>query len=156
MVDLTYEVVKGWLVVLMGEFTHTIDDKGRLIIPAKFREQLGPHFIVTRGLDGCLFGYPLAEWTLLEQKLAALPLTKRDARAFVRFLYSAATDCEIDKQGRINIPPTLRDHGGLMKKCVIVGVSNRLEIWSDERWQAFASATAENFDEIAEDLNIDF
>ena len=96
--------------MLMGEFTHTIDSKGRLIIPAKFREQLGAHFIVTRGLDGCLFGYPLNEWAILEQKLKALPLTKRDARAFVRFLYSAATDCEIDKQGRINIPITLRTH----------------------------------------------
>ena len=117
----------------MGEFTHTIDSKGRLIIPAKFREQLGAHFIVTRGLDGCLFGYPLNEWAILEQKLKALPLTKRDARAFVRFLYSAATDCEIDKQGRINIPITLRTHASLEKKCVIVGVSNRLEIWSAER-----------------------
>ena len=104
----------------MGEFTHTIDSKGRLIIPAKFREQLGAHFIVTRGLDGCLFGYPLNEWAILEQKLKALPLTKRDARAFVRFLYSAATDCEIDKQGRINIPITLRTHASLEKKCLIV------------------------------------
>lgn len=142
--------------MLMGEYTHTIDAKGRLIIPAKFREQLGSHFIVTRGLDGCLFGYPLDEWTLLEQKLKALPLTKRDARAFVRFLYSAATDCEFDKQGRINLPATLQDHAALAKKCVIVGVSNRLEIWSDERWHKFASETADNFDEIAEDLNIDF
>lgn len=138
--------------MLMGEFTHTIDSKGRLIIPAKFREQLGAHFIVTRGLDGCLFN----EWAILEQKLKALPLTKRDARAFVRFLYSAATDCEIDKQGRINIPITLRAHASLEKKCVIVGVSNRLEIWSAERWNEFTSETADNFDEIAEDLNIDF
>lgn len=142
--------------MLMGEFTHTIDSKGRLIIPAKFREQLGAHFIVTRGLDGCLFGYPVNEWAILEQKLKALPLTKRDARAFVRFLYSAATDCEIDKQGRINIPITLRTHASLEKKCVIVGVSNRLEIWSAERWNKFTSETADNFDEIAEDLNIDF
>ena len=133
--------------MLMGEFTHTIDSKGRLIIPAKFREQLGAHFIVTRGLDGCLFGYPLNEWAILEQKLKALPLTKRDARA---------TDCEIDKQGRINIPITLRTHASLEKKCVIVGVSNRLEIWSAERWNKFTSETADNFDEIAEDLNIDF
>ncbi len=121
--------------MLMGEFTHTIDSKGRLIIPAKFREQLGAHFIVTRGLDGCLFGYPLNEWAILEQKLKALPLTKRDARAFVRFL---------------------RAHASLEKKCVIVGVSNRLEIWSAERWNEFTSETADNFDEIAEDLNIDF
>ena len=140
----------------MGEFKNTLDSKGRLIIPAKFREQLGTNFIVTRGLDGCLFGYPLNEWTRLEEKLKALPLTKRDARAFVRFLYSAATNCEFDKQGRINIPVTLRQHAQLSKQCVIVGVSNRLEIWDCERWNQFTNNTADSFDEIAEDLDIDF
>ena len=107
--------------MFMGEYTHSIDSKGRLIIPAKFRELLGTHFIVTRGLDGCLFGYPLNEWEQLQEKLKALPLTKRDARAFVRFLYSAATDCEFDKQGRINLPDTLCQHAKLQKKCVVVG-----------------------------------
>lgn len=140
----------------MGEFKHSIDAKGRLIIPAKFRDQLNGHFVVTRGLDGCLFGYPMAEWQQMEEKLRTLPLTKRDARAFVRFLYSAATECDIDKQGRINIPDTLCSHADLTKKCVIVGVSNRIEIWSEERWQQFTSTTANDFDEIAEDLNIEF
>lgn len=142
--------------MFMGEFKHSIDAKGRLIIPAKFRDQLNGHFVVTRGLDGCLFGYPMAEWQQMEEKLRTLPLTKRDARAFVRFLYSAATECDIDKQGRINIPDTLCSHADLTKKCVIVGVSNRIEIWSEERWQQFTSTTANDFDEIAEDLNIEF
>lgn len=142
--------------MFMGEFKHSIDAKGRLIIPAKFRDQLNGHFVVTRGLDGCLFGYPMAEWQQMEEKLKTLPLTKRDARAFVRFLYSAATECDIDKQGRINIPDTLCAHADLTKKCVVVGVSNRIEIWSEERWQQFTSTTANDFDEIAEDLNIEF
>ncbi|MEY8441951.1 division/cell wall cluster transcriptional repressor MraZ [Lactobacillaceae bacterium 24-114] len=142
--------------MFMGEYTHSIDNKGRLIIPAKFREQLGTRFVVTRGLDGCLFGYPASEWEQLQEKLKTLPLTKRDARAFVRFLYSAATDCEFDKQGRINLPETLRNHAKLEKKCVIVGVANRLEIWSGEKWSQFTNATEEDFDQIAEDLNLDF
>lgn len=140
----------------MGEYNHVIDSKGRLIIPAKFRGQLGETFVITRGLDGCLFGYPQEEWRALEEKLKGLPLTKRDARAFVRFLYSAATECELDKQGRVNIPPVLRKHADLKKGCVIIGVSNRFEIWSEERWSNYATDTADNFDEIAEDLEIDF
>lgn len=147
---------KGELAVLMGEYNHVIDSKGRLIIPAKFRDQLGEKFVITRGLDGCLFGYPQEEWCVLEGKLKALPLTKRDARAFVRFLYSAATECELDKQGRVNIPPLLRQHANLKKDCVIIGVSNRFEIWSAQRWSNYATDTADNFDEIAEDLQIDF
>lgn len=141
----------------MGEYRHTVDSKGRLIIPAKFRDELGPQFVITRGMDGCLFGYPLTEWNNLEEKLRQLPLTKKNARAFVRFFYSAATECEFDKQGRINIPKTLRTHAALNKKCVVVGVSNRFEIWSEERWDEFSDDVEENFDEIAEDMmDIDF
>ncbi|MGM9892194.1 division/cell wall cluster transcriptional repressor MraZ [Limosilactobacillus sp.] len=142
--------------MLMGEYNHVIDSKGRLIIPAKFRGQLGTTFVITRGMDGCLFGYPQTEWQALEEKLKALPLTKRDARAFVRFLYSAATECELDKQGRVNVPPVLRQHAALKKDCVIIGVSNRFEIWSAERWRDYSADTADNFDAIAEDLQIDF
>lgn len=156
MVDYSYEVVKGGVSMLMGEYKHVIDSKGRLIIPAKFRGQLGETFVITRGLDSCLFGYPQNEWQTLEEKLKTLPLTKRDARAFVRFLYSAATECELDKQGRVNIPPVLRQHASLKKDCVIIGVSNRFEIWSGERWSDYSADTADNFDEIAEDLQIDF
>ena len=141
--------------MFMGEFQHSIDAKGRLIIPAKFREKLGENFVVTRGLDGCLFGYPQDEWEKLEVKLNEMPLAKKDARLFVRFFYSAATECELDKQGRINIPQSLRQHANLEKSCVIVGVSNRIEIWDETRWQAFTDAAEEYFDEIAESM-IDF
>ncbi|KAF1303241.1 division/cell wall cluster transcriptional repressor MraZ [Enterococcus saccharolyticus] len=141
--------------MFMGEFQHSIDAKGRLIVPSKLREKLGEKFVVTRGLDGCLFGYPLTEWEKLEEKLNEMPLAKKDARTFVRFFYSAATECEIDKQGRINIPNTLRNHAGLQKSCVIIGVSNRIEIWDEGRWTEFSTEAEENFDEIAESM-IDF
>lgn len=141
--------------MFMGEFQHNIDAKGRLIVPAKFREQLGEKFVVTRGMDGCLFGYPMSEWEQLEEKLKEMPLAKKDARTFVRFFYSAATECEIDKQGRINIPGTLRTHAFLEKGCVIIGVSNRIEIWNETKWQEFSNEAEENFDEIAETM-IDF
>ena len=91
--------------MFMGEYHHNVDTKGRLIVPAKFREDLGEMFILTRGLDQCLFGYPLNEWKIIEEKLKGLPMTKKDARAFTRFFFSGATECELDKQGRINIPP---------------------------------------------------
>src|SRR5699024_4705303 len=117
--------------------------------------QLGEKFVVTRGLDGCLFGYPLTEWEKLEEKLKEMPLAKKDARTFVRFFYSAATECEIDKQGRINLPQTLRTHAGLTKSCVITGVANRIEIWDEEKWQAFTIEAESNFNEIAEGM-IDF
>ena len=139
----------------MGEFEHSIDTKGRLIVPSKLREQLGDKFVVTRGLDGCLFGYPQTEWEKLEEKLDQMPLAKKDARSFVRFFYSAATECEIDKQGRINIPNTLRKHASLEKNCVIIGVSTRIEIWDKKRWDDFSEETEENFDDIAETM-IDF
>lgn len=145
----------GVLAMLMGEYQHNIDAKGRLIVPSKFREELGEKFVVTRGMDGCLFGYPLNEWSQLEAKLQEMPLAKKDARTFVRFFYSAATECEIDKQGRINIPANLRTHAILEKGCVVIGVSNRIEIWSDERWHAFSDEAEENFDELAETM-IDF
>ncbi|MGV0168836.1 division/cell wall cluster transcriptional repressor MraZ [Furfurilactobacillus sp. WILCCON 0119] len=136
--------------MFMGEFQHNVDDKGRLIIPAKFRNQLGDKFMVTRGLDGCLFGYPEADWNQLVEKTQALSLTKRDARAFARFLFAGATECEFDKQGRINIPTPLREHAKLEKACVIVGVSNRFEIWAADEWTAYNETTADNIDDISE------
>ncbi|VDG24469.1 Protein mraZ [Lactobacillus plantarum subsp. plantarum P-8] [Lactiplantibacillus mudanjiangensis] len=141
--------------MFFGEFEHSLDAKGRLIIPAKFRELLGPNFVITRGMDGCIFGYPPARWSTLQAQLDALPLTKKDARAFVRFFYSAAAECELDKQGRIMIPASLRQYADLAKKCVIVGVSDRFEIWSADKWQAFEAETTTNFDDLAENL-IDF
>lgn len=139
--------------MFMGEYQHTIDTKGRLIVPAKLREQLGEKFIVTRGMDGCLFGYPLSEWEQLENKLNEMPLSQKDARLFVRYFYSAATECVIDKQGRINLPQNLRTHASLLKNCVLVGVANRIEIWDEERWNTFAKEAEENFDEIAEKMH---
>ncbi|GEL13018.1 transcriptional regulator MraZ [Lapidilactobacillus concavus] len=141
--------------MLMGEFHHTIDSKGRVIMPAKFRAALGETFVLTRGMDGCLFGYPMEKWQQLEKKLDELPLTKKDARAFVRFFYAAATELEVDKQGRINIATPLFKYAQLEKNCVIVGVSDRIEIWDEVRWEAFNQQAEENFDDISENL-LDF
>lgn len=141
--------------MFMGEYRHNIDEKGRLIIPAKFREGLGDNFIVTRGLDRCLFVYPLEEWKQLEEKLKSLPFTKKDARAFTRFFFSGATECELDKQGRINISAPLRQYGELEKECVIIGVSSRVEIWSKALWEDYFESSQQSFAEIAENM-IDF
>lgn len=141
--------------MFMGEYEHTIDEKGRLIIPAKFRARLTSGLVVTRGLDGCLNGYPLAVWHQLEAKLGSLSMTKRNARAFVRFLYSAATECQFDRQGRINLPAALRQYAALNQNCTIVGVSEHLEIWDTNRWQQYMDNTTADFDQIAEDLDFD-
>ncbi len=141
--------------MLIGEYQHNIDAKGRLIMPAKFRQDLGYSFIVTRGLDGCLFGYPLENWAKVEEKLEQLPLSKKDARKFTRFFYSAATEVEVDKQGRINLPQTLIDFAKIDKSCRVIGVSDRIEIWSSEVWEAFAADMEEDFESLAEDM-IDF
>lgn len=139
--------------MLMGEYKHNMDAKGRIIMPAKFREELGERFILTRGLDGCLFGYPMDQWKVLEEKLKNLPLAKKDARAFVRFFYSAAVEAEIDKQGRINVPKNLMEYAKIEKECHVVGVSDRIEIWSSEKWNAFAEEAEESFEDIAENMN---
>ena len=133
----------GGVCMLIGEYQHTIDAKGRMIVPAKFREDLGFTFIVTRGLDGCLYGYPLEQWELIQEKLRNLPQSKKDARAFTRFMNSAAIEVEFDKQGRINISQTLREYAGLEK------------IWNDARWQEYIADTEDNFEELAEHM-IDF
>ena len=141
--------------MFMGEHQHSIDDKGRMIIPSKFRDALGTTFVITRGLDQCLFVYPMNEWNILEQKLKALPLMKSDARAFTRFFFSGATECELDKQGRVNIPGNLRDHAKMGKETIVIGVSNRVEIWSKEIWEGYAQQSEDSFNEIAEKL-VDF
>ncbi|XJS09945.1 division/cell wall cluster transcriptional repressor MraZ [Aerococcaceae bacterium WGS1372] len=138
--------------MLIGEYQHNIDAKGRLIMPSKLRPDLGHSFIITRGLDGCLFGYPMKNWETIEEKLQQLPLAKKDARKFTRFFYSAATEVEIDKQGRINIPQTLIDYAQIDKSCRVIGVSDRIEIWSSERWDEFANDIEEDFEDIAEDM----
>lgn len=136
----------------MGEYLHTIDGKGRLIVPAKFREALGERFIATKGLDHCLFVYPLDEWKILEEKLRALPFTQPDARAFVRFFFSGATECELDKQGRILLPANLREYAQLDKDVVLVGVSSRVEIWSQGLWADYSHQAENAYASAAESL----
>mgnify|MGYP003795095171 FL=1 len=138
--------------MFIGEYQHIIDDKSRIIMPSKFREDLGYNFIMTKGLDNCLFVYPKEEWTILEGKLRSLPLTNRDARAFVRFFFSGATECILDKQGRILIPNNLREHAKLIKEAVIIGVCTRIEIWSKEEWDAYNSDDNLSYDSIAEKM----
>ncbi|HHT72657.1 MAG TPA: division/cell wall cluster transcriptional repressor MraZ [Firmicutes bacterium] len=138
--------------MFMGEYQHTLDAKGRLIVPAKFREGLGVGGVLTRGLDNCLFLFPREEWQALEEKLKSLPLTKAGARQFVRFLFSGATDCELDKQGRIAVPQNLRDYAEIEKEAVVIGVSNRVEIWSKARWESYIEEAEESYEAIAESI----
>lgn len=137
--------------MFMGQYSHTIDEKGRIIIPAKIRNDLGNNFIVTRGLDGCLFIYSNTEWTNIINKYKELPDSK-DKRNFMRVFLSGATICEYDKQGRINIPQSLIDYANLTKECMIVGVFDRLEIWSKENWDNFIKNNSANLSDIADNL----
>ena len=137
--------------MFMGEYHHNIDTKGRIIIPIKVREDLGENFIVTRGLDGCLFLYPKIEWDKIIDKYKQLPDTK-EKRQYMRIFLSGATTCEYDKQGRINIPKPLVDYAKLEKDCIIIGVDERLEIWSKDCWEEFISLNEENLSEIADSL----
>ena len=137
--------------MFMGEYNYTIDDKGRITIPAKLREQLGHDFIITRGLDKCLFVYPKEDWNNVINKYKELPNTK-DARNFMRFFLSGATQNEFDKQGRINIANSLIKYANLNKDCVIIGVNDRLEIWNKELWDKFITDNEENLSDIAEKL----
>lgn len=139
----------------MGEYKHNLDTKGRIIMPSKFRELLDGQFVITRGLDRCLFAYTEEEWSRIEEKLKTLPLTKKDARKFTRLFFSGAAFVEIDKQGRINIPQNLREYAGLTKDCTVIGVSSRIEIWDSAAWEDFYTESEDNFEDIAEDL-IDF
>ena len=138
--------------MFIGEYHHTIDEKGRIIIPAKFRDELGNNFIVTRGIDNCLFVYSNEKWDMITTKLNALPFTKKDARTFNRFFMSGATEVEFDKQGRINIATPLIHYANLNKDCVVIGTGDRLEIWSQESWDGFFDSTKENMSDIAENL----
>lgn len=137
--------------MFMGEYNHTVDIKGRLIIPSRFRESLGDEFVVTKGLDGCLFVYDHTEWSNFEEKLKALPLTNKEARQFVRFFLAGAANVEVDKQGRILLPNTLREFAGIEKDAVLIGVASRIEIWSRERWEE--TSGYEDVGEIAEHMS---
>ena len=120
--------------MFMSEYNHTVDAKGRLIVPSKFREQLGDEFVVTKGMDGCLFVYANDDWNAFEQKLTSLPLINKEARKFARFFLAGAAQVEVDKQGRILLPANLREFASLEKDVVLVGVGSRIEIWSRENW----------------------
>lgn len=138
--------------MFMGEYHHNIDDKSRLVLPSKFRNQLGDEFIMARGLEKCLYVYPIAEWKKLENQLKTLPFTKKDARIFIRTFFSGATECEFDRQGRTCITPPLVGHAGLTKECVIIGANDRIEIWDKDTWEKFLSDTSDNIIDIAENL----
>ena len=134
--------------MLMGEYNHTLDAKGRIIIPVRIREQLGESFVVSKGLDGCLFAFPSGEWEKLVNKIQALPLTDKNARKFSRYLLAGASETELDKQGRALLPQTLREAAKLEKDVVLCGVGNRMEIWSKEAWNN--ESHYEDIDELAE------
>lgn len=138
--------------MLMGEYVHTIDAKGRVILPADFRAELGEHFIITKGLDNCLFVYAQSEWERLSEKLRQLPLSKPEARAFVRFFFSGARTLECDKQGRFLVPPNLRTYATLAKDVVLIGVSNRIELWAKDAWESYNDEINPSVTQIAETL----
>lgn len=138
--------------MLIGEYEHSLDVKGRLIMPAKIREDIGDKFIITKGLDGCLFGFSQTEWNNFEEKLKTLPLTNKNARDFVRFFLSGATECEIDKQGRFLIASNLREYANLEKEAMITGVGTRIEIWNREKWKKYNSEENLSADQIAENM----
>lgn len=138
--------------MLLGEFKHNLDLKGRIAVPAKFRGKLIGGAIITRGLDKCLFVFNVKEWEVLAQKLIALPLAQANSRAFVRLMLAGAMDVEVDKQGRILIPDYLREYAGLKKEAVVAGLYNRFEIWDSENWKEYKMKTESQSDEIAEKL----
>ncbi len=138
--------------MFMGEYNHSVDVKGRTIVPAKLREGLGETFVITRGLDGCLFGYSDKEWEKFEEKMQSLPLSNQDSRKVVRFFLSGATQCEVDKQGRILIPANLREFAGLEKDIVFIGAANRIEIWNKEKWDECNAEYSGNMDEVIADM----
>ena len=137
--------------MLLGEYFHNIDAKGRIILPSKFRSELGERFIVTKGFDGCLYGYSTIEWQKIEDKIQTLPqVTGKDVRNFTRFFFSNAIECEIDSQGRVLISSSLRDFAELKKEVAIIGVSSRIEFWSKDKWTQYNEN--QDADDIAEKM----
>lgn len=139
--------------MFIGEYQHTLDPKNRVIMPSKFREKLGDSFVMTKGLDNCLFIYSSKEWSIVEDKLKSLPMTNKDARAFVRFFFAGACECELDKQGRIVMPTNLKDYARIDKELVIIGVSTRIEIWSKEEWNKFNNDANISYEDVAEKMS---
>ena len=138
--------------MFIGEYQHALDSKNRMIVPSKLREELGSKFVITKGLDGCLYAYPQSEWKILEDKLKTLPLTNKDARAFVRFFFAGACEIEVEKQGRGLIPQNLKEYACIEKEIVSIGVLTRVEIWSKEKWNEYNNSNID-FESIAEKMN---
>lgn len=138
--------------MFIGEYNHAVDPKGRLSMPVKFREELGEVFYVTKGLDQCLFVFPLAEWQVFEDKLKQLPLTNKNARAFVRMFFAGAMEATFDKQGRILLSQPLRAHAQIEKEVMIIGVGQRIEIWGQEAWSSYNDPENLSYDDIAEHM----
>ncbi len=138
--------------MLMGEFHHNIDDKLRLVMPNSFRDELGEEVVITRGLEDCLFVYSLKEWSSIVEKLKSLPFTKKDARSFTRIFLSGATICQFDKQGRIKLTSPLKEYASIEKECIVIGVNDRIEIWSKSNWDKFFEDSKESLSDVADHL----
>lgn len=143
---------KWGIFMLMGEYLHNLDEKKRLIIPSKFRYELGETVVITRGLENCLFVYSKEDFQKITDQLKTIPFTKKEARSFMRFFLSGATEVEFDKQGRITIPTTLTSYADISKECVVIGTGDRLEIWSNASWNEFFNSTKDHMSDIAEKL----
>lgn len=147
----------GESMMFIGEYRHNIDSKGRIIIPAKLREELGSEVIVTKGFDGCLSIYTIAEWNVMYQKLIKLRSTQKNVRMYIHMMTAKASKVEFDNQGRINIPANLLQMAELVKECVVVGVADHIEIWDSSKWDEYCTVASEQFEDIAESLvEIDF
>lgn len=138
--------------MFMGQYNHSLDAKGRIIVPAKLREGLGDNFVVTKGFDGCLFVYSEEGWKAFEEKFNSLPLNNKDVRQLTRFFLAGASACEVDKQGRFNVPQYLREFAGLEKDVVLIGAGSRVEIWDKNKWDDCNQAYDENMDDVAENM----
>ena len=138
--------------MFMGEYHHNLDEKSRLVIPSLYRKELGNKFVITRGIEKCLYVYTLSEWQKIVDKLQELPFTKKDARTFIRAFFSGAAYCEIDKSGRIVLASNIKDYANINKECVIIGANNRIEIWDKTLWNEEISSKADELSDIAENL----
>jgi len=138
--------------MFLGEYQHSLDSKGRITVPSRFREQLGDKFVATKGLDNCLFLYPMEEWKTIEEKLKSLPFTRADVRSFARFFFSGASEMEIDRQGRTLMPVNLREYASIDKDLIIIGVGSRIEIWSAANWGKYTLEAESSYEEIAESM----
>lgn len=138
--------------MFIGEYQHSLDSKNRITMPSKFREELGDSFVMTKGMDDCLFIYSMNEWKVVEDKLKSLPMTSKDARAFVRFFFAGASECEIDRQGRVLIPTNLKEYAKIEKDTVVIGVSTRIEIWSLDEWNRFNNDANISYEDVAEKM----